>query len=96
MNTIRFAGKLARTKQAVDPSQVLTDRAFARDPLLYASSRLPRYDVIDKTVGAEVDRVLPQPLFKFLTFEPQSGAVECELKRFFTGGNLGGHIFIST
>ena len=63
MNTVRFAGKLARTKQAINPSQVLTDRAFSRDPLLYASSRLRRYDVVDKTVGAQVNRVLPQALF---------------------------------
>ena len=63
MNTVRFAWKLTRTKQAINPSQVLTDRAFARDPLLYDSSLLRRYDVVDETVVAQVNRVLPKALF---------------------------------
>ena len=96
MDAIGLARKFPRSKQAVDPPQILPNRSLAGDGLLQAASAQARGYVIDEAVGAQVDAVLPEAFLEFFAFEPQQGAIDRDLDCFASALTFGRHIFIST
>ena len=91
MNSVSLAWKLARSKETIDPSQVLANGALARDCLLESSLRLPCGDVVHETVLTQVNPVLPQSFLQLRAFKTQQGAFDRQLHRFGSALTLARH-----
>src|SRR5581483_1584828 len=76
-----FARHLAGAEEAVNPTQVLADLAFADDRVIDDAAARFGDDVIDEAVGAQVDADFPQSLIDLRAIGFELGAFNRRLDR---------------
>lgn len=78
MNGVRRSGQVAGHEQAVNPPQVFTYRPFGCDCDYDASSLSPGRQVVDETIGAQVDATFPTSFLQFLAVASEQRAFRSE------------------
>lgn len=89
MDSIGFAREFAWPKEPVDPPEIIANGSLPFYRFLYPAASLARCDVVNKTISAEVDTVLPQAAFQLGAFETEHHSFGRYLNRFPSSRILG-------